>query len=89
VPNDPRSLGETEILVLLDMCAGAGKLCDERLVEARRLDQRMRISYLQRLKEHYGSMRANLFAVLHERGRTDEEIERQLKQFPERPSIGI
>jgi hypothetical protein len=86
VPTDANSLTDTEILVLLDMCIGAEKLCDERLAEAHRLEQRTRVSYLDRLKEHYAGMRKNFFATLHARGRTEAEIQHQLKQFPERPA---
>jgi hypothetical protein len=88
VPKDPNSLSDTEILFLLDMCVEAAHLCDERLVQAQRLDQRTRVTYLERLKQHYASMRGNFHAILHMRGRTDEEIQHQLKQFPERPAIG-
>jgi hypothetical protein len=82
-------LSDTELLLLLDMCLSAEQKCDERLAEAIRTFQGTRLSYLQQLKRHYAELRQNFLDILHERGRTEAEIQHQLKLLPERDSLEL
>jgi hypothetical protein len=80
-------LTDTELLLLLDMCLSAEKRCDERIADAIRSSHGDRIAYLQPLKRHYTHLRENLLSILHERGRTNEQINSHLAQLPHQRSI--
>jgi hypothetical protein len=84
----PNRLSDPELLLLLDMCVNAEQKSEERLADAIRTFQGTRVSYLEQLIKHYAGMRENFVRILHERGRSADDIQHQLKQFPERPSLG-
>jgi len=80
-------LTDTELLLLLDMCLSAEKRCDGRIAEATRLSRQTRVAYLKPLKRHYALLREKLLSILHERGRTSEQISHHLSQLPHQRSI--